>query len=483
MQTAVPARRAQLERTPPTRAEPSRHADSLRLLGWICLCAIVIASLLLAASAAGDPSKYVRVRGGGWPSWIAGPYEGIGLKLTRASFEVFSLVLLVAYLGVLASARELPGKAIAACIALSYVLVMLGPPLLSQDVFGYVSFARLGALHGLDPYTHVAAEAPADPTFAYIGWPFQHTPYGPLFTLLSYAIALLGLAASLWAFKAIAVLTSLGAVALVAYAARREGRSGRLAAAFVGLNPVMIEFAVGGAHNDTITLLLISLTLALSAGAVTARASAAAATGAGGNAARERRTQARAQRASRRLRTATAPLALAAGIKITGGLMMPFLILSPRTARERLRLLGDSIGGLLVVALIGAIGFGFGITEFVVPLAEEQQQVSPLSIPADIGRAIGIGAPQWWRAIFLVGFVCVLAYSLWRTAKGTDWRVAAGWSTWALVFSTAWLLPWYTIWALPLAAVSGNKRLRIAVLIFCLYGLAMRLPTTEALLG
>jgi hypothetical protein len=434
----------------------ARRAELLRIAGWICLGTIVIASFLLAASAAAGPSNYVRVRGGGWPGWIAGPYEGIGLKLTPASFEVYSLVLLVCYFGVLASAKQLPGKAIGVCIALSYVLILLGPPLLSQDVFGYLSFARLGALHGLDPYTHVAAEAPADPTFAYIGWPFQHTPYGPLFTLLSYAVALLGPGASLWAFKAIAVLTSLGAVALVAYAAQREGRSGALAATFVALNPVMLEFAVGGAHNDTITLLLISLALAVSAGAAPA---------------------------SRRVRAATAPLALAAGFKVTGGLMMPFLVLSPRMARERLRLLGDSIAGVAVVALIGAIGFGFGITEFVVPLAEEQQQVSPLSIPAEIGKVIGVGTPPWWRAIFLAGFVCVLVYSLWRTAKGLDWRVAAGWSTWALVFSTAWLLPWYTIWALPLAAVSGNRRLRIAVLIFCLYGLAMRLPATEALLG
>ena len=53
-------------------------------------------------------------------------------------------------------------------------------------MFGYLAFARMGALHGLDPYTHFPAEASADPVFAFIGWPFQHSPYGPLFTLASY---------------------------------------------------------------------------------------------------------------------------------------------------------------------------------------------------------------------------------------------------------------------------------------------------------
>ena len=61
-------------------------------------------------------------------------------------------------------------------------------------MFGYLAFARLGVVHGLDPYTHVFFEAPPDP-LPFIGWPYQHSPYGPLFTLGSYATAPLGLAA------------------------------------------------------------------------------------------------------------------------------------------------------------------------------------------------------------------------------------------------------------------------------------------------
>ena len=119
----------------------------------------------------------------------------------------------------------------------AYVILLLGPPLISQDVFGYLSFARMGALHGLDPYTHVAAEAPTDPVFPFVGWPFLHSPYGPLFTLASYATAPLGLAGGLWAFKAVAVASSLGAVALIARAAGRLGHSPPLGGGLRGPEP------------------------------------------------------------------------------------------------------------------------------------------------------------------------------------------------------------------------------------------------------
>ena len=74
----------------------------------------------------------------------------------------------------------------------AHVILLLGPPLVSQDVFGYLGYARLGALHGLDPYSHIPAEAPGDAIFPFVGWPFKHSPYGPLFTLGSYALAPLG---------------------------------------------------------------------------------------------------------------------------------------------------------------------------------------------------------------------------------------------------------------------------------------------------
>ena len=77
----------------------------------------------------------------------------------------------------------------------------------------------------------------------------------------------------------------------------------------------------------------------------------------------------------------------------------------------------------------------------------------------------------------------MLIFQLWRTARGADWRVAAGWSTLALLASTAWVLPWYAIWALPLAAVSGNRRLCAATLLACAYAVLIHLTLADALLN
>jgi hypothetical protein len=426
----------------------------LRALGGLGLLGIVASAFLLAARAAGSPSLYVRVRDAQWSGWIAGPYHALGLAIGKGSFETLILIMLGCYALVLICARSLPLAVVGAAIVAAHLLLLLGPPLLSQDVFGYISYARMGALHGLDPYTHVPVEAPADPTFSYIGWPFQHSPYGPLFTLASYAIAPLGLAADLWTFKLVAVLCSLGAVAFVAKTAIRDGHSPQIAAAFLGLNPVMLVFAVGGAHNDMITLVLLGATLVLAAGT------------------------------SPRFRAAAWPLVAAVGFKVSAGLLLPFLVLAPRTASQRLKVLFNAAGGLLAVVAIGAVGFGLSLAGFVVPIAEEQQQIAIHSIPAETARLLSLGGtPAWWRYLYLAGFVCVVLVSLWRTAKGSDWRTAAGWSTLALVISTAWLLPWYAVWALPLAAVSPSRRLRATVLVFCAYAVATRLPIAEPLLG
>src|SRR5205807_2477092 len=152
--------------------------------------------------------------------------------------------------------------------------------------------------------------------------------YGPLFTLASYATVPLGVAGGLWAFKALAALCSLGAVALTARARARLGGSPAWAAAFVGLNPVLLELAVGGAHNDTLLMLALAAALALSAGA------------------------------SPRLRACATALVAGVGVKLSAGLTLPFLLLGPARARERLRVAAGAVGSLAVLALIALVGFG-----------------------------------------------------------------------------------------------------------------------------
>ena len=117
-------------------------------------------------------------------------------------------------------------------------------------------------------------------------------------------------------------------------------------------------------------------------------------------------------------------------------------------------------------------------------MGEQQQLVATHSIPAETARLLGLdGTPAWWRDLFLAGFAVVLGCALWRTARGADWRVAAGWSMLALLIATAWLLPWYAVWLVPLAAVGGDRRLRAATLVFCAYAVLIHLSLADGLLS
>ena len=446
----------------------------------------MVSVLLVCAGSASGPSEYVPGRTGGWPGWMAGPLRGLGVGvLGSGEFQTLTLIMTAGYLAVLVSARALSMRSIAVTIVVANLILLLGPPLISQDVFGYLAFARLGVVHGMDPYTHVFFEASTDPIYPFIGWPYQNSPYGPLFTLASYAVAPLGLGGGLWALKTVAVAGSLLAVWLTARAAGALGRSRRYAAVFLGLNPVMLELAVGGDHNDTIVLAFLAGALLLTAGATVAAGSGAPADVGAGTDAGEKA----GARPGPRYRAGALTLAAGMGIKVTAGIVLPFLVIGAggeeSSWRERARVGAAAVAGLALVAVVGLIGFGSHALGFINAVGEQQQLVAVHSIPAETARLIGLaGTPSWWRHCYVGAFAVVLIYALWRTARGTaDWRVAAGWATLALLVSTAWLLPWYAVWPLPLAAVCGDRRLRAGTLIVCAYALLIHLPLADPLLS
>jgi hypothetical protein len=188
--------------------------------------------------------------------------------------------------------------------------------------------------------------------------------------------------------------------------------------------------------------------------------------------------------ASERPRAAAASLAAGVGVKITAGLVLPFMLLGVRGRRERIGAALAAAATLLALVALGVIGFGGHALGFLDAVSEQQQLVATHSIPAESARLFGLsGTPSWLRHLFILGFLLVLGFSLWRTARGADWRVWAGWATLALLLTTAWLLPWYTLWLLPLAAVCGDRRLRAATLLFCAWAVLIHLPFAEPLLS
>jgi glycosyl transferase family 87 len=351
---------------------------------------------------------------------VLGPFgEGFGLE--GSIYGVLLYVAFLAYLGVLAGAARLRARIVWVAIAVLVTGFALAGPLLSLDVFSYITYARLGAEHGLNPYDSAPADLPADPAASRVDdWRFAVSVYGPAFTLASYPLGLVGVSVALWTLKAATALAVLGIAALTASIAATRGIRPSTAAAFVALNPLVLVHVIGGAHNDALMMLVV---LAGVAAALAGREGLAGAT-----------------------------LISGAAVKVSGAFAAPFaLVGSPR--RGRIVAGGLAAAGLIGVATLTA--FGGEAAEALGLAGGNQAKTSYWSVPSTVARLAGIDVDPV-RFMFLVGFAALVVWLLVWTARGGDWVRAAGWAVLGLLVATAWLVPWYVIWVLPLAAVARD---------------------------
>ena len=333
----------------------------------------------------------------------------------------------------------------------------LAPVLLSHDVFSYVDYARLGVVHGLDPYVHAPNAAPADPAFADVTWTRSVSAYGPLFTLLTYPLAWLPVGLAVAGLKAVAALSVLGLAAVVARIAAWRGVDPLRAAAFLALNPLVLVHVVGGAHNDGLTMLPAMLAVA----AILAGREAA-----GG-----------------------AALVAAIAIKASAAFVAPFALLGatrgPRPTgrfpeiwagiRPVGRLLFGAVVAVVGVGVAAYAGFGWEWLQAFGSAGENQRRTSHLSIPITFARLTGMGTDPV-RVAALALYAVAVAYLLIWTWRGGDWVRAAAWAAFGLLLATSWLLPWYLIWPLPLVAVSRDRPLQLLTLALTAFQLGARIP-------
>ena len=410
------------------------------------LAGIVVASFIFVAATAAGPFRFVRdgafVRDG-LPGWITGPLTGLSSPLSDEGLIVLSCVLFALYLLVIALADVVrPSWAIATILAV-HVLFVLGPPQWLTDAFNYLGFARLGALHGLGPYGHTPAAAPLDPVFQYVTWPNLTSPYGPLFTLGSYALVPLGVAGGLWALKLATLAASLGCLALVWRLAQRLQRPPVPAVLLVGLNPLALVYGVGGAHNDVFMLLLL---LAGVWWAVAGRA----ALGAGA-------------------------VVAAAAIKASAGLALPFMWIASARRGEVVK--GAVAAGVGVLGLT-AVVFGSDVLGALTSFSDQGGHTSLRSFPGQLSQAFA-GAHDVSPGIHVavgIAFALVLIGLMVSARRGLNWIVATGWAMLALLLALAWAMPWYVAWVLPFAALGPDRRLRVAALTCSAFFLVVRMP-------
>ena len=340
----------------------------------------------------------------------------------------------------LRAAPALDGRLLWGSILVLIGAFALAPPLLSQDVFSYISYARLGVEHGLNPYVHAPSDFAGDPAFPYVGWRDTTSAYGPLFTLATYPLALVSVPAALWGLKAASAASVLALAWLCSRLAPARGIDRRSAAALVALNPLVLVHVVGGAHNDGAMLLLL---MGGCAGVLALREA-----------------------------TGGAAILAAAAVKVSAVFAAPFAFLG---ARRPLRLLAGALLTAAVIAAASLIAFGAHAFDAIGLAGENQANTSHYSVPATVARVLGVDVDPV-RIAALVVYAGFVAWLLLWTRRDGDWLRAAGWAAFGLLVASGWLLPWYVIWALPFAALSRDRALTGMVLALTAFQLINRVP-------
>jgi hypothetical protein len=303
-----------------------------------------------------------------------------------------------------------------------YLVCFLSPPLLLTDVFNYAGYARMGVLHHLNPYTHLPVDISHDPVFKLNNWHHLPSPYGPLFTLGTYALVPLGLAGSYWTYKALVMVASIACLVVVWRIARRLDRPPLPAVVLVGMNPMVLVYGTAGQHNDAFVLLF---TLTAIYFAITRREGLGAATMVG-----------------------------AAALKASAAVLVPITALG---SQRRGRAILGAIAGGVVFGSLWLAGFGPHIPAIRV----QSNIVAPWSIPNLFGMLIGRGgadhAVRTLMGVILAGATIYCSVWAWRR------RVVIaplGWLTLVSLITVPWDMPWYVLWILPFIAFIRDRRFR-----------------------
>jgi len=441
-------------------------------MAGVALGAIVALSLFIVLITANRPSLLApTTHNGFYPRWMSGPLGGLLPGLTgnsttlRFMFTGAIVVMFLAYVWVLRCAPRIPLGWVLAAIVLVHAIFLISPPLALTDMFNYINYGRMEVVHHLNPYTTIPVLEPhSDPSYALSNWHELLSPYGPLFTLLTFAVVPLGVAGSFWALKGILVAASLAIILLVWKCAKLLGREPVGAIVLVGLNPIVLVWGLGAGHNDFLMILCIMVGFYL---LLLSRAFDQA-----------QEALPRLSRLPAAARGWLVPLSaaqigagsafvLAAAIKASGAVLIPVVLAGLlRTPRALAQVLLGMLLAAAVVACSSLLAFGLHIPD----LSTQGSLVTGESVPNLIGLAIGAGGEsEALRKVLVAALLAAVAGCCWLAWKRRATITAAGWASVALLVTLSWVLPWYVLWVLPMAALSSSIRLRRTSLLLGVY--------------
>lgn len=405
-------------------------ATSVGSVGWLVLAAAERPGPLSPPSARGDAA------------WTLGPLQGVLGTLSRGVGRLHTDLALVLVLAAVAwavawwAADALGPRVVLGAVVALHLVVLLAPPLPLTDVFNYEQYARMAAVHGLNPYRALPSAAAQDPAYALSNWHHLRSPYGPLFTLGTEALTPLGVHGWLWGWKVLVVGLSAGTVALVGALAGRLGVSRARAMAAVGLSPLLLLAEVGGFHNDVPAVAcLVAAAWCL--------------------------VRARDYGAPRWLDPAAGALAVAAaGIKPSFAIVLPLVLLG---AAHRPRAVAGAAAAGVASGLVVLLVYGGALPD----ISTQGALVTPLSVPNLLGLAAGHGGADAavrataQHALVAVALVAAAAVA-WRRA----WALPAiAVVLFAAVLGLSWVMPWYLVWALPFVALGGRPRVLVPLVV------------------
>lgn len=430
---------------------------SRRLIARTALAAISLLYLALAIVPAVFGTDVVLALAGGSPDWLLGPFRIFGDDVTVGSGPYYYAGLMLAsalFAAIVWQADSISLRTLSTVVIGLHALFLLAPPLLSQDVFSYIAYARLGVEHELNPYSYRPFDIPQDPVFGFAGSKDAVNVYGPFFTQLTYPLAWLSVPVAFWVLKVVAAASSLGVVALSAKIAGRVDASVARAVALVGLCPATLVHVVAGAHNEALVMLIVvgGVAYALS------------------------------DSSGLRERAGGFIAALAIGFKASAAVPLPFMLAAAK--RKWQMFTGMFAAGVL--ALVTALGaFGSDAVGGLSLISSNQDRSSRYSIPHKIVDGLGelfgevdrAAATDVVRGVLVLLLAVLVVWLLRRSWRQPDtWLANAGWATFGVLIATAWLVPWYLLWLLPFAAVGRDSRLVWATVAFSAYTMLIAIP-------
>ncbi|MCZ7574852.1 MAG: hypothetical protein M5U01_40390 [Ardenticatenaceae bacterium] len=384
-------------------------------------------------------------------------------------FGAFAALFELYLLGALAAARA-RGRAawviVAAGAVLSSLLLLRLYPIDATDIFDYIMFGRVVAVHGANPFYTPPAHFPNDPVLPYAGWSGSTTGYGPLWTLLSAAMSRLALQlgdsllVQVLIYKLSAVAAAATTALLIAAILRREAPERALLGVYLwSWNPLQLFVTAGNGHNDSVMVAPMLLSLWLVG----------------------------------RRRWSAAVLAALAGalVKFIPVLLVPLLgivALRQLQGRARWRFIVTTAAGAGV--LIGAAFAPFWRGGDMLILSS-RAHLFTTSLPAWLWS---LSDPRWNNnqvqamllraALFTLAVAELLAlWLVWRrpTLLGLA-QAATALLLFYLLAAIAWFQPWYAIWPLALAALLPDGPLRPVSLLLT-FAVTWKAPLFEYVLA